>query len=214
MAEKPDLEGAYALDTPEDSIRLYRGWAGTYDEDFAARRDYLYPAAVAAHFASLATPEDTPVLDVGCGTGLVGAALAGLGGWAVDGLDISPEMLEVARLKGAYRDLFTGDLTARLDLPDAAYGGLVSSGTFTHGHVGPSALAELMRIVRPGALCVIGVNEAHFEAHGFSAAFQALTTTGSIGEVATPRARIYGESGEEKDAHSDDFALLATFRRL
>ena len=33
--KKPDLDAAYSLDTPEDSIDLYRNWAATYDTDFA-----------------------------------------------------------------------------------------------------------------------------------------------------------------------------------
>ena len=214
MPKKPDLEGAYSLQSPEDSLRLYADWAKTYDEDFAARRDYRYPAVVAAHFASLATPEDAPVLDIGCGTGLVGVALRRLGAWRLDGLDISPEMLEIARAKGVYANLAAGDLTARLDLPDAAYGGLISAGTFTHGHVGPEALDELMRVARPGALCVIGVNEAHYQAHGFAAAFARLAAAGAVSAPETPRTRIYGDRDQAKDAHAGDHALLATFRRL
>lgn len=211
--EEHDLEGAYALETPEDSVRLYRGWAATYDDDFAHRRDYRYPASVAAHFAAQATEAHGPVLDVGCGTGLVGEALAAAGGWALDGLDISPEMLEAARAKGVYRRLVAGDLTRRLDLPDAGYGGVVSAGTFTHGHVGPDALAELMRVARPGALCVLGVNEEHYVARGFADAFDMLAEAGAITPPETPRARIYGEADRARDAHSDDCALLVTFRR-
>ena len=33
--DKIDLSDAYALETPEDSINLYKKWAQTYDKDFA-----------------------------------------------------------------------------------------------------------------------------------------------------------------------------------
>ena len=46
-------------------------------------------------------------------------------------------MLDVAQTKGIYRALFAGDLTARLPVDDGTYAGIVSSGTFTNGHVGP-----------------------------------------------------------------------------
>jgi predicted TPR repeat methyltransferase len=50
------------------------------------------------------------VLDVGCGTGLAGEALAALGFAVVDGLDISPEMMAVAMARGAYRQCLQADL--------------------------------------------------------------------------------------------------------
>jgi predicted TPR repeat methyltransferase len=214
MPMKPDLESAYALETPEDSIRLYAGWADTYDKDFAARRGYIFAEAVAEEFARHATERDTPVLDVGCGTGLVGVALAGLGDWAVDGVDISPEMLAVARAKGVYGALATGDLTGALDMPDAAYGGFTSAGTFTHGHVGPEALDELVRIARPGALFALGINEAHFRSRGFARALDRFAAAQAITAPGVLRTRIYGDAGEDDDGHALDHALVATFRRL
>ena len=49
MARKPPrLDAAYSLKTPADSRRLYRDWASTYDDDFAARMDYQMPARIAA----------------------------------------------------------------------------------------------------------------------------------------------------------------------
>ncbi len=213
MAEKPDLDGAYALETPEDSVRLYREWAETYDEDFAARRGYVYADAVAVRFAALAGAEDGPVLDVGCGTGLLGAGLAARGGWAIDGLDISAEMLAVARRKGVYRRLATGDLTGRLDLADAAYGAVVSAGTFTHGHVGPEALDELLRVARPKALFVLGINEQHYETRGFAAALEGFRKAGAISEPELMRTRIYAEGAAVEDGHGQDHALIVNFRR-
>lgn len=36
----PDLDAAYALETPDDSRRLYADWAQTYDTSFAKDADY------------------------------------------------------------------------------------------------------------------------------------------------------------------------------
>ena len=67
MARKPPrLDAAYSLKTPADSRRLYRDWASTYDDDFAARMDYQMPARIAAVFAASG---EGPVLDIGAGTG-------------------------------------------------------------------------------------------------------------------------------------------------
>lgn len=165
----PDLQTAYALKkTPEDSVRLYREWAESYDQTFAERMDYIFPEVLARDFAATARAEDAPVLDVGAGTGLVGAALARLGDWPLEALDISAEMLDVAMAKGVYRAQHLGDLTGRLPLEDGRFGAVLSSGTFTHGHVGPDALDELLRVARPGALFMLGVNGAFFAKAGFA----------------------------------------------
>ena len=99
MKDKKDLTvgAAYALKTPEDSKALYRDWAATYDEDFAAAMDFLMPGHVEQIFAE--NGGAVPVLDVGAGTGLVAAELLKRGIEDVDGLDISTEMLAVATSK-------------------------------------------------------------------------------------------------------------------
>ena len=49
------------------------------------------------------------ILDIGCGTGLIGARVRELAG-RLDGVDISPAMLEQAKAKGVYDRLFEADL--------------------------------------------------------------------------------------------------------
>ena len=103
--ERPvTLAEAYALQTPQDSRRLYARWAATYESEFVALNQYVIPYRVAVVFAEVcrdvAGGVRGPVLDVGCGTELVAVALvrdaAGEGqDWLIDGVDISPEMLAV-----------------------------------------------------------------------------------------------------------------------
>lgn len=168
--KKPELNVAYALKTPEDSIDLYGNWAATYDADFAEANDYRYPALVAELFAER-SGANTPVLDVGAGTGLVGEGLAAMGISQVDALDISPEMLEVAMAKGCYSKAITADLTGPLEIADGAYGGITCAGTFTFGHVGAEAIDELIRIGTSGALYVLGIHAGVYESAGFAAKF-------------------------------------------
>ncbi|WP_457649227.1 class I SAM-dependent DNA methyltransferase [Profundibacter sp.] len=170
---KPDRDAAYALKTPEDSIELYREWAKTYDQDFAKANDYRNPQLIAELFAKRCDG-DTPILDVGAGTGLVGQALAVHGLAPVDALDISPDMLAVAQSKGCYRDTIHADLTRQVGIADSVYGGVISVGTFTHGHVGPEAIDELLRVARPGALFALGINAGFYEADGFAEKFASL----------------------------------------
>jgi predicted TPR repeat methyltransferase len=205
MARKPDkLDDAYALKTPDDSRRLYSGWAATYDAEFVEATGYQLPEAVAAAFAGLGGAG--PVLDVGAGTGLVGERLSFRGIRPIDGTDISPEMLKVAAAKDCYRQLIEGDVTAGLPVPDGAYAGVVSAGTFTLGHLGPEVLPGLLRFVRPRALFALSINARHYEEAGFGPALEALPVEGlSLDDVP-----IYaGDSGD----HGADRAFVATFRK-
>ena len=203
----PDLESAYALETPEDSKALYQSWAETYDQTFAKAMGYAAPARLAALFDERWRGKGR-VLDVGCGTGLIAETLHAR---PVDGLDISAEMLGVAAEKDHYEQLVEGDLTRSLDIPDATYGGLISAGTFTHGHVGPGALDELVRIAAPDALFVFGVNAEVFRELDFNAKLTALEDAGLIGAVELVEGRIY-ENGADHASASDRF-LATVFRK-
>lgn len=209
------LAAAYALDGPASSRALYARWADTYETGFIVDSGYIYHQQVAAVFAqrSADLADDDVVVDVGCGTGLAGAALRTLAPVAVDGLDISPEMLEQASRKShdrrpVYRRLLPVDLTQRIEIPDHTYAGAVSVGTFTHGHVGPAALDELVRIVRPGGLMAIGINAAHFATAGFGPALDALAAAGRITTAGLVDVPIY--EGADMD-DPDQFAHIAVF---
>ena len=123
---------------------------------------------------------------------------------SVEGLDLSSEMLEHAQLKKTatgqpiYSDLHTGDLTTSLNLPDNAYSGIISCGTFTHGHVGPEAFDELYRIAQPGALFALGINPDHFSNQGFETRFYNDVSAGIITKPEYKKVRVYS-TGSHKD---------------
>ena len=172
--KKITLTDAYSVETPDDSIQLYKAWAATYDDDFIAATGYVGYLNAARFFLEQAERPDGPVLDVGCGTGVVGTALRDGGIAVVDGIDISAAMLDQARNKKAqdgtlaYTRLIQADLTETIAIESNTYAGIVSAGTFTHGHLGPESLDELWRVAAPGAVCSIAINAAHFDSEGFS----------------------------------------------
>lgn len=203
----PDVDAAYGLRSREDSQKLYASWAETYDDSFAAQEDYILHDAVAQAFA--AAGGQGPVLDVGAGTGLCGMALAARDIGPLIATDISPEMLAIARTKGIYRDLFVADITRPLAPPPTPYAGIVSSGTFTTGHVGPEAIDTLLDVAGPGALLALSINAKHHVAAGFERAFAALAP--KIADLGLAETRIYGAAAQ--GLHKDDTALIATFRK-
>ncbi len=208
MQDDPDLDAAYGLQTPEDNRRLYARWAATYDDEFAVDMDYMLPLHVAEAYAEVGG--QGPVIDLGAGTGLLGAALKISGIGPVEATDLSQEMLDVAAKKGLYERLFTGDLLGRLPVEDGAYAGAVSSGTFTHGHVGPEALDEVLRIVRPGGLVALSVNTEHWAARGFAARFDDLGPR--VSGLTLREVRIYGP--EATGPHAQDLSQVVTFTRV
>jgi predicted TPR repeat methyltransferase len=203
----PSLDRAYSLKTPEDSKELYRDWATTYDAGFAETHGYVAPRKIAETFLELAT-DNLPLLDVGAGTGLLAEHLRDI---AVDGLDISTEMLAVAEAKGLYRNLIEANLLETLPFPDGHYGGIVSSGTFTHGHVGPDCLPELLRITRSGGLFVCSTGPAVYDGAGFGSALARLVAARAIAPVDFREITIY-ENAEHD--HADDRGLVMIFRKL
>jgi len=202
-----ELGEAYTIRGPEDARKLYGEWAETYDQSFGAGWGYVAPRKIAEIFRDAYTGSD-PVLDIGAGTGLVAEHMGPL---TVDGIDITPEMLEAAAAKGLYRNRILGDLKAPLPLDSDAYGGVVSCGTFTHGHVGPECFPELVRVTRPGALFVCGTIAPVLDEYGFGSALARLVAEDKITPVAFRLIDIY--EGAEHD-HAKDQGLVMVFRKI
>ncbi len=222
-ADEPafDLADAYSVSSPADNRRLYAAWATTYDRDFVASHGYVYHESVVAALLDRRHP-DGPVLDVGCGTGVVGAELRRRGLAVVDGVDLSPEMLQIAAGKvhddGApvYRKLIEADLTATTPIARGEYCGIVSAGTFTHGHLGPEPIDELLAIARAGAVLALGVNGQHFDAAGFGDWFAAATTDGRVRDLEIIELPIYDRSrysAADASEHAGTVAAVAVFVR-
>lgn len=170
------LRRAYALDSanPDETRALYRDWAETYDGTMLDGLGYVSPQKIAGLAAAHISDRRAPVLDVGCGTGLLAAYLAEQGFEAVDGLDYSAEMLDVAEQKGRIRQRFLRDLNQPLAMETGTYAALVSTGTFTHGHVDGACLPALMALLRDGGLLICTVHQDVWETGGFGAMLNSL----------------------------------------
>ncbi len=193
------LDEAYAVETVEDNRRLYARWADSYDDTFLTTHGYVYHESVVSVLERRlsACAHDFPVLDVGCGTGVVGIELRRRGYEPVDGIDLSPEMLGVAAAKttpsgfSVYRHLHAVDLTEPIDLPLHNAIGLVSAGTFTHGHVGPEPIARLVDLLCAGGHAAIGVNRDVFSSGGFDDMVRSLEAADRITDVELVDVPVY-----------------------
>jgi predicted TPR repeat methyltransferase len=138
-------KGDVPLQAPEAHMKhLYAQRAGEWD----SKEDTYYAhALVADALKARAGDGKLDILDAGCGTGLAGARVKALAK-KLDGIDISPEMLERASLRKIYDDLYCGDLVAHLNNSPGGYDAIVSAATLIHfGDLAPalSAAAAALR---------------------------------------------------------------------
>lgn len=92
------------------------------------------------------------ILDAGAGTGLTGEHLRDAGYKNVDALDISQEMLAIARGKGVYQNLICAALSDQKigEIETGQYDATISTGAIHIGHIKPGAFEEILRHVKPG----------------------------------------------------------------
>jgi predicted TPR repeat methyltransferase len=114
---------------------LFDDFSSHYDETMLEKLQYR----AHLHLRTLAErvlPRLTPpwrILDLGCGTGLVGDAFKDLAvGGHLAGLDIAPKMIEAARTRGLYDDLILGDLETVLHAPGPSYELILAADTMIY----------------------------------------------------------------------------------
>jgi ubiquinone/menaquinone biosynthesis C-methylase UbiE len=145
-----------------DSIKTYKtgAWTSTerarvYDQTTNSKVDYthfLTQELIRELTQRIGAPG--PVLDLGCGTGVLTTALAELG-YDVTGVDISQAMLDkIKPLSEAGRiTLRQGDVYA-LPFDDRSFEGIATRWVIPHFRDWPSILKEAARVLRPGGVMV------------------------------------------------------------
>jgi SAM-dependent methyltransferase len=128
----------------------YAAWSHRYEDDVVDAMDV-------ALLERLEVPDwagASRVADLGCGTGRTAAWLraAGTAG-AIDGVDMTPEMLQRARERGAHDSLTEADVRAT-GLPGGVYDLVISSLVDEHLPDPAPLHAEAWRLAARGALWV------------------------------------------------------------
>jgi SAM-dependent methyltransferase len=203
-----DLQSVFTTSSGQESGELYDSWAEDYERNVASW-GYTTPAVAAGLFGRYVKPGDGAVLDAGAGTGITGEILALLGFEDIVGIDVAPKMLELARRKGAYRELREMELGGRLDFPDDAFGAVVSTGVFAAGHAPPESFDDLIRVTKRGGHMIVSIRTDVYEEGGFREKQEALEREGRwrLVEVSPPFAHLRFEN-------PDLMAQVFTYRVL
>ena len=157
--ELPLFELGHTVRSPAKYMRgLFDGFSHHYDDTMLNKlgyRGHLHVRAMVDRVRSHLVPLPWRVLDLGCGTGLVGVAFRDLvTDGRLDGIDISPRMLDAARERGIYSELMLGDIETALAELSRRYDLIVSADTMTYfGDLG-SVFAGVASVLEPGGLYV------------------------------------------------------------
>jgi SAM-dependent methyltransferase len=148
-ARLEELHGRYEL-------RLGYG----YDPDTLERRGRERAELIAG-----LAPQARDVLEIGCADGMTGAALAGQGK-RVTGVDMDDSLDGRAVRAGV---TFVEADAARLPLEDEAFDVVYSYNTFEHVAQPDAALAEAIRVLRPGGHLYLDFGPLYFSPFGLHA---------------------------------------------
>jgi predicted TPR repeat methyltransferase len=121
------------------------------DLDYRAPK-LLFKAVLSVRLAAKKPAFFKRAIDLGCGTGLAASAFAK----EVDhfiGIDLSPKMLDQARLTGLYESLEAGDMVETLrEKPDTSADLVLAADAFVYVSDLVPVLSEVKRVLSPGGL--------------------------------------------------------------
>lgn len=126
MGEEPRAPAPYVR-------HLFDQFAEKYDAHMVEQLSYRAPSIlrVLAGFLGLGMERKLSILDLGCGTGLSGAAFADLAS-RLDGVDLSPRMLALAKARGIYTRLACAELVEALARKGRRYDVVLAADTLVY----------------------------------------------------------------------------------
>ena len=147
------VEAARALDRSHPGYvrHLFDQFSADYDARMRAQLAYRAPE-ILRELARLVLPgaENLVALDLGCGTGLAADAFHDIAP-TIDGIDLSPAMIERARARNLYRKLDVGDIETALATGGADYDLVLAADTLVYlGDLTKTFSAVARRLRRGG----------------------------------------------------------------
>lgn len=130
----------------------YAAWAETYEDTVLDLMDLR----LLERLRTVDWARAGRVLDLACGTGRGGVWMAARGAGPIDGIDLTPQMLERAAAKGVYARLQQGEVAAT-GLEDGAYGLVTQLLADEHmADLGPVYAEAARLLTRGGRFVLVG----------------------------------------------------------
>lgn len=176
----------------------YGEWVRTYEQTVQDEMDLRL-------FERVKTVDWTApkvILDLACGTGRIGVWLKERCSAEMDGVDMTPEMLDLARAKNIYRTLYTADIT-NTGLPAESYDLCTQSLADEHLAELQPLYQEVARLTKPDGYFVIVGFHPQFLMAGIPTHFDRAS-----GETVTIRSYVHLLSDHVKAAYAAGWVLL------
>lgn len=139
---------------------LYDGFAELYDHHVVAGLKYKLPREVARIITERYPDRTLNVLDLGCGTGLLGACLGRIQG-ALVGVELSPRMIDQAARHGVYDRFHNVDLHDALEAtPPSLYDVIAALDVFIYAGDMTAAIPQAYAILRSGGHFIFSCERA------------------------------------------------------
>jgi ubiquinone/menaquinone biosynthesis C-methylase UbiE len=166
---------------PDHVIEQYRGLAGDYDEKMDLW-EFLAPIQSRDILLQF-VPKNAKILEAGCGTGLSGKLQYEAGYKNMHGLDISKEMLAIAKAKGVYQSLKQGNLLEPLPYSDASFDAVECVAVLTHILDANYVLRQFHRVIKPGGLIIFSQRKDLYESRDMASLLETLVSEGLLEKV-------------------------------
>lgn len=143
---------------PEYVQSLFDHYAEGFETHLVDVLRYRAPAVLAARPRARGFATEA-ALDLGCGTGLVASAFAGLARH-FDGVDLSAAMVAQAQASGRYRQVLQADVAGFLAQTGGRWGLVVAADVFIYVGALEAVFAGVARVLSPGGLFCFSVEES------------------------------------------------------
>ena len=154
-------EGTMSQEHAKDyATKSFDAFARSFDGHLLKTLDYRSPETLTADIAGLRPGADAlpAVLDLGCGTGLMGEVLARHFQISrLVGIDLSKNMLDMAAGKNLYQELIQGDLVPVMSATHEAFDLIVSADVFIYVGEISAVFAQIARLLKPHGLFAFSV---------------------------------------------------------
>lgn len=137
---------------------LFDRFAPDFDDQLTQELDYQAPTLIAEtakdHFPE--ADSNLHILDLGCGTGLSGVAIKDIAG-RIDGVDLSGEMIKLARKRHVYKTLTRSDIVTYLAKTKRRYDLTLGADVFVYFGDLEALFSGVFNILKPGGLVIFSL---------------------------------------------------------